>query len=132
MNNRVGVQARLLQQSRVILGGALATVLAACGGSGSSTTTQVPNSFIYATEVLGHDDYLTFNPNQLDASHSIGASAQTLSNPTGAVAIASDSSVMYVADTNNHRILGLNGTAPAPHRAPFPTPARSRFPMTAV
>lgn len=105
MNNRVGFQGRLRQPVRVMIGGALVTVLAACGGSGSDNTqNQVPNSFINAANVIGHSDYTTYKPNQVSGSADIGASEQTLSNPTGSV--ASNGTLLYIADTNNHRILG--------------------------
>lgn len=112
MNNRVGFQGRLRQPVRVMVGSALAVVLAACGGSsGGSSQTQVPNSFIYASKVIGHGDYSTYKPNQVTASGSIGASAQTLSNPTGS--IATDGTHFYIADTNNHRILGWSDGIPS-------------------
>ena len=106
MNNRVGFQGRLRQPVRIMVGGALAVVLAACGGNNNSTNTQVPNSFLYAVNVLGHADYNSYKPNQTSFNGAIGASAATLSNPSGSV--ATDGSHFYIADTNNHRILGWN------------------------
>lgn len=106
MKNWVGFRARQ-GHGRMVLGAMLAVTLAACGGSGSSSSnTQVANSFISASTVLGHTDFSSYKPNQTASGATIGVGPVGLNSPIGSV--ATNGTLFYVADTFNNRILGYN------------------------
>ena len=86
---------------------ATTALLAGCGGSNSSSTTNVaPTAF----SEQGQADFSGVFPNRNTV-----ASANTLASPTGS--IATNGALFYVADTNNNRVLvyrsppALNGAA---------------------
>ena len=116
MNNNVGTLARRQHKGLIVLGGLLLALVAGCGSkSGTTTTSTVPNSFINASMVIGHNAYNLYKPNQAKSGDTVAPTASTLSNTTGS--IATNGTLFYVADTNNHRILGWNEVPSTPGQA---------------
>jgi len=73
-------------------------VVAACGGNGGGSETV---ELIEAFNVVGQSSFTAYNPNRGGS-----AGADTLSQPLGNV--ATDGSMLFVADTSNSRVLGYS------------------------
>jgi hypothetical protein len=77
---------------------AASVVLGACGGnSGGSDAVELIEAF----NVVGQSGFSGYNPNR-----GAGADANTLSQPLGNV--ATDGTMLFVADTSNSRVLGYS------------------------